>query len=134
MPLRNNILQQFTYTEFDLADVAQKLDQAENATLSAPNQNKKSYNLDDTGYFSISVLERALQVWDLTLVRWRGEAMKPFQAHPECVSAIRQEVTKIDTPTGTKRHSSCIYPHIGCHSVVSRLVQPRKAPRSDGTT
>jgi hypothetical protein len=62
-----------------------RLDQAENATLSLSNQNKKSYNLDDTGFFSISVLERALQVWDLTLVRWRGEAMKPYQEHPEWV-------------------------------------------------
>ncbi|WVR07737.1 hypothetical protein IAU60_004780 [Kwoniella sp. DSM 27419] len=79
----NNILQQFTYSEFDLADIAHKLDQAENAALSVANQNKKSYNLDDTGYFSISVLERALEVWDLTLVRWRGEAMKRYQEHPE---------------------------------------------------
>lgn len=60
-----------------------RLDQAENATLDAEHQNKKSYNLDDTGFFSISVLERALEVWDLTLVRWRGEAMKPYQEHPE---------------------------------------------------
>jgi ataxin-3 len=60
-----------------------RLDQAENAALSTGNQNKKSYNLDDTGFFSISVLERALQVWDLTLVRWRGEAMKPYQDKPE---------------------------------------------------
>lgn len=45
--------------------------------------NKKSYNYDDTGFFSISVLERALEVWDLSLVRWRGEAMRPYQDHPE---------------------------------------------------
>jgi ataxin-3 len=61
----------------------------------------KSYNYDDTGFFSISVLEKvsqlyqlaispglkltaqALQVWDLTLVRWRGEAMKPYVDNPE---------------------------------------------------
>ncbi|RSH91822.1 hypothetical protein EHS25_009192 [Saitozyma podzolica] len=84
----NNLLQQNTYTEFDLAEIAQRLDQAENATLSLSNQNKKSYNLDDTGFFSISVLERALQVWDLTLVRWRGEAMKPYQEHPEDQTAF----------------------------------------------
>ncbi|WRT70278.1 uncharacterized protein IL334_007276 [Kwoniella shivajii] len=79
----NNILQQFTYTEFDLAEIAQRLDQAENAALDQAHQLKKSYNLDDTGYFSISVLERALEVWDLTLVRWRGEAMREYQEHPE---------------------------------------------------
>nr|XP_019044211.1 ataxin-3 [Kwoniella bestiolae CBS 10118]OCF23141.1 ataxin-3 [Kwoniella bestiolae CBS 10118] len=79
----NNVLQQFTYTEFDLADIAKKLDQAENATLDVSHQLKKSYNFDDTGYFSISVLERALEVWDLSLVRWRGEAMREYQEHPE---------------------------------------------------
>lgn len=62
---------------------SRSLDQAENAALSSANQNKKSYNLDDTGFFSISVLERALQVWDLTLVRWRGEAMRSYQDEPE---------------------------------------------------
>ncbi|KAK4689848.1 Ataxin-3, partial [Tremellales sp. Uapishka_1] len=84
----NNLLQQHTYSEFDLADIALKLDQAENATLAASQQNKQSYNFDDTGFFSISVLERALQVWDLTLVRWRGEAMKPYQDHPEDQAAF----------------------------------------------
>ncbi|RYH17946.1 hypothetical protein EON65_27885 [archaeon] len=44
------------------------MDDAENATLMRAN--KKSYNYDDTGFFSISVLERALEVWDLALVRW----------------------------------------------------------------
>lgn len=63
--------------------ITRRLDQAENAALLSANQNKKSYNLDDTGFFSISVLERALQVWDLTLVRWRGEAMRPYQDEPE---------------------------------------------------
>ena len=60
-----------------------RLDQAENAALNAANQIKKSYNYDDTGYFSISVLERAMEVWDLTLVRWRGEAMRRYQERPE---------------------------------------------------
>ncbi|RXK36993.1 hypothetical protein M231_05757 [Tremella mesenterica] len=59
------------------------LDLAENATLSPSRQNTKSFNYDDTGFFSISVLERALQVWDLTLVRWRGEAMRDYQEFPE---------------------------------------------------
>ncbi|ORX40651.1 Josephin-domain-containing protein [Kockovaella imperatae] len=77
----NNLLQQFTYSEFDLADIAKRLDEAERAQLHEPQS--KSHNFDDTGYFSISVLERALEVWDLTLVRWRGEAMREYQEHPE---------------------------------------------------
>jgi hypothetical protein len=74
------------FTEASLRTEADgRLDQAENAALSSANQIKKSYNYDDTGYFSISVLERAMEVWDLTLVRWRGEAMRPFQEKPEYV-------------------------------------------------
>ncbi|KAL7418490.1 hypothetical protein Q5752_006948 [Cryptotrichosporon argae] len=84
----NNLLQQPCYTEIDLAEVASRLDQAENATLAAGRQNTTSYNYDDTGFFSISVLETALQVWDLTLVRWRGEAMRAYQDHPETQAAF----------------------------------------------
>ncbi|WOO82288.1 Ataxin-3 [Vanrija pseudolonga] len=83
----NNLLQQPVYTEIDLADLARRLDEAESAaTYRAPGA--KSYNYDDTGFFSISVLEKAMQVWDLTLVRWRGEAMRPFQEHPEVQAAF----------------------------------------------
>jgi ataxin-3 len=60
-----------------------RLDLDENAQLATDNQNKKSFNYDDTGFFSISVLERAMEVWGLSLVRWRGEAMKRYQEHPE---------------------------------------------------
>ncbi|ODN95187.1 ataxin-3 [Cryptococcus wingfieldii CBS 7118] len=79
----NNLLQQHSFDEFGLADVAKELDEAENAKLSVDYRNKKSYNFDDSGYFSISVLERALDVFDLAMVRWRGEAMKAYQEHPE---------------------------------------------------
>ncbi|CAK9783282.1 Josephin-domain-containing protein [Cutaneotrichosporon oleaginosum] len=79
----NNLLQQSVYTEIDLADVARKLDEQENAARYAREPSASSYNYDDTGFFSISVLEKAMQVWDLTLVRWRGEAMRPYQDAPE---------------------------------------------------
>ncbi|BEJ13536.1 hypothetical protein CspHIS471_0307100 [Cutaneotrichosporon sp. HIS471] len=79
----NNLLQQSVYSEFDLADVARKLDEQENAARYAGHPDASSYNYDDTGFFSISVLEKAMQVWDLTLVRWRGEAMRPYQDEPE---------------------------------------------------
>ncbi|WVQ72513.1 hypothetical protein IAR50_002070 [Cryptococcus sp. DSM 104548] len=79
----NNLLQQHSFDEFGLAEVAKELDEAENAKLSVDYRNKKSYNFDDSGFFSISVLERALDVFDLAMVRWRGEAMKAYQEHPE---------------------------------------------------
>jgi ataxin-3 len=37
----------------------------------------------DAGYFSVSVLERALEVWGLSLLRWRSEAMREYQSKPE---------------------------------------------------
>ncbi|WVO12515.1 hypothetical protein L204_100115 [Cryptococcus depauperatus] len=79
----NNLLQQYTYSEIELADIAKELDKEENANLHVDHQNKESFNFDDTGFFSISVLERALEVWDLIMVRWRGEAMRPYQDCPE---------------------------------------------------
>ncbi|KIO17457.1 hypothetical protein M407DRAFT_32883 [Tulasnella calospora MUT 4182] len=39
--------------------------------------------MDDTGFFSIQVLENALKIYDLKLVRWRSEEMRPFQESPE---------------------------------------------------
>lgn len=31
----------------------------------------------------MSVLEQALEVWGLSLVRWRSEAMRQYQSKPE---------------------------------------------------
>lgn len=39
-----------------VADIS-RLDNAENATLNAEHQRTKSYNVNDTGYFSLSTLE-----------------------------------------------------------------------------
>lgn len=39
--------------------------------------------LTHLGYFSVSVLERALEVWGLSLIRWRSEAMREYQSNPE---------------------------------------------------
>ncbi|EPQ57220.1 Josephin-domain-containing protein [Gloeophyllum trabeum ATCC 11539] len=41
-----------------------------------------STNMDDTGFFSVQVLENALNVWGLNLVRWRSADMRPFQDRP----------------------------------------------------
>lgn len=36
-----------------------------------------------TGFFSVGVLETALETWELTLMRWRSEAMRPYHDKPE---------------------------------------------------
>jgi len=38
--------------------------------------------MDDTGFFSVQVLEKALDVWGLRLVRWRSEEMRHLQDEP----------------------------------------------------
>ncbi|KAI3618883.1 ataxin 3 variant ref [Moniliophthora roreri] len=46
--------------------------------------------MDDTGFFSVQVLENALLVWGLSLVRWRGQQMRPYQDHPQCaITSLR---------------------------------------------
>jgi ataxin-3 len=98
--------------------------------LSSQNQNKKSYNYDDTGYFSISVLERALEVWDLTLVRWRGEAMKPYQEHPECVKYLdgRTGERKLIEP----RDQAAFILNLASHWIPLRRFSPH--PPTSGST
>ncbi|KAG8932499.1 hypothetical protein FRC02_001022 [Tulasnella sp. 418] len=39
--------------------------------------------MDDTGFFSVQVLENALGIWGSRLIRWRSEELRPFQANPE---------------------------------------------------
>ncbi|KAH8828047.1 Josephin-domain-containing protein [Flagelloscypha sp. PMI_526] len=46
------------------------------------NAGTTSTNMDDTGFFSVQVLDRALDVWGLNLVRWRSEEMKKYHDHP----------------------------------------------------
>ncbi|KAG8979456.1 hypothetical protein FRC05_008442 [Tulasnella sp. 425] len=91
----------------ELASIASHLDEAERA-VTDPNPsrlNPRSRNMDDTGFFSIQVLEDALKIYDLKyvpldsisfsgviillwafiprLVRWRSEEMRPYQDSPE---------------------------------------------------
>ncbi|KAF5370893.1 hypothetical protein D9758_002032 [Tetrapyrgos nigripes] len=93
----NSLLQGHYFTAPDLSEIALQLDQLEE-NYDNDHQPGSSSNMDDTGmpfsshwisifngdkgFFSVQVLENALQVWGLSLVRWRGEEMRPFQEHP----------------------------------------------------
>ncbi|KAL1941962.1 hypothetical protein VTO73DRAFT_6492 [Trametes versicolor] len=80
----NSLLQGPYFTAPDLSEIARKLDETEHGYLEeeAGAAAATSTNMDDTGFFSVQVLEEALKVWNLTLVRWRSEAMRPYQDHP----------------------------------------------------
>ncbi|KAH7339919.1 Josephin-domain-containing protein [Rhizoctonia solani] len=78
----NSLLREFGFTPPDLAQIAHDLDQLEQGVQDS--HGGKSTNMDDTGYFSVQVLENALKnAFGLTLVRWRSEEMRPYQAVPD---------------------------------------------------
>ncbi|UZJ51797.1 hypothetical protein CBS101457_001117 [Exobasidium rhododendri] len=82
----NALLQGNYYDPSQLADLARQLDDLEKSQLDEEawrSRDVASLNMDDTGYFSVSVLEKALEVWGLSLLRWRSEEMRPFQSRPE---------------------------------------------------
>ncbi|KAG6831744.1 hypothetical protein H0H92_007896 [Tricholoma furcatifolium] len=68
------------FTAPDLSVIANRLDDLERSYHGA---HSTSSNMDDTGFFSVQVLENALTVWGLNLTRWRGAEMRPYQDHPQ---------------------------------------------------
>ncbi|KAG6333336.1 hypothetical protein ID866_5753 [Astraeus odoratus] len=69
------------FTPPDLSNLAHNLDALEQS-YNSDSRGRGSTNMDDTGFFSVQVLESALELWGLSLVRWRSEAMKPHQSKP----------------------------------------------------
>ncbi|KAF8585934.1 Josephin-domain-containing protein [Ramaria rubella] len=82
----NGILQGDYFSAPDLAQFAQQLDTLEGSF----NQDAGSVsnNMDDTGFFSVQVLEGALRVWGFTLVRWRSQDLREHQANPHSQMAF----------------------------------------------
>ncbi|KAI0093104.1 Josephin-domain-containing protein [Irpex rosettiformis] len=83
----NSLLQGEYFTPPDLAAIATKLDQLESGYDDA-NLGDTSTNMDDTGFFSIQVIEEALKPWSLSLRRWRSEVMLPYHDRPHCQLAF----------------------------------------------
>lgn len=85
----NSLLQGNYFTAPDLSVFARKLDTLEESSrYDDANRARTSTNMDDTGFFSVQVLEEALNIWNLSLVRWRSEAMKPYQNEPHNQTAF----------------------------------------------
>ncbi|KAK7057172.1 Josephin domain-containing protein [Favolaschia claudopus] len=78
----NSLLQGNYFTAPELAEIAKNLDSLEES-YDDDNHGTRSGNMDDSGFFSVQVLENALDVWGLKLSRWRGEEMRPYRDHPE---------------------------------------------------
>ncbi|KZT28995.1 Josephin-domain-containing protein [Neolentinus lepideus HHB14362 ss-1] len=77
----NNLLQGNYFTAPDLSSIASSLDALE-GIYHTDAAGGPSTNMDDTGFFSVQVLENALNVWGLNLVRWRSPAMRQLQSRP----------------------------------------------------
>ncbi|KAF8694405.1 Josephin protein, partial [Rhizoctonia solani] len=74
----NSVLQGNYFTPPDLAQIAHELDQLEQGVQQS--RDGRSTNMDDT----VQVLENALKnAFGLTLIRWRSEEMRPYQAVPD---------------------------------------------------
>ncbi|KAG0704493.1 Josephin-domain-containing protein [Suillus ampliporus] len=85
----NSLLQGNYFTAPDLSEFARKMDTLEESSrYDDATRGHSSANMDDTGFFSVQVLEEALNVWNLSLVRWRSEAMKPYQDEPHNQTAF----------------------------------------------
>lgn len=78
----NSLLQGNHFTAPDLSDIARNLDAMEYSYNRESNGDEGSMNMDDTGYFSVQVLESALNVFGLSLLRWRSEAARPYRDKP----------------------------------------------------
>ncbi|KAJ3803030.1 Josephin-domain-containing protein [Lentinula aff. detonsa] len=78
----NSLLQGNYFSASDLSEIAHNLDNLE-GIYTTENLSLTSQNMDDTGFFSVQVLENALDVWGLSLLRWRSEQMRPYQGRPE---------------------------------------------------
>ncbi|KAG0662144.1 hypothetical protein C6P46_003537 [Rhodotorula mucilaginosa] len=90
----NNLLQSGLFTAPDLAEIARGLDALEASQLGAGQHLmgdspwESSQNYDDSGFFSVQVMENALKVWGLRLVRWGSKEMQQVHDRPELVEGF----------------------------------------------
>ncbi|TCD65115.1 hypothetical protein EIP91_003089 [Steccherinum ochraceum] len=80
----NNLLQDrdIRFDESRLAEVARGVD-ADEQLYDESYGGASSSNMDDTGYFSIQVLQRALERFGLKLTQWRSQDMRQYHDHPQ---------------------------------------------------
>ncbi|KAG2195991.1 hypothetical protein INT47_011496 [Mucor saturninus] len=65
----------------DLAEIGRGLDDMEQA-MGGRKRGSESQNYDDSGYFSIQVLQKALEIWNLELIPWKSKEMESARNNP----------------------------------------------------
>ncbi|KAL0092654.1 ataxin-3 [Phycomyces blakesleeanus] len=79
----NALLQGNYFTAVDLATIGQELDREESRVTGVNVSGRTSQNYDDSGFFSIQVIQNALCIWNLSLVPWLSEEASDAREHPE---------------------------------------------------
>ncbi|KAG2224484.1 hypothetical protein INT45_010550 [Circinella minor] len=81
----NALLQDSYFTAVDLAEIGQRLNDQENEMLTHQGitQQQQASNFDDSGYFSVQVIQEALSVWGLQLIPWKSEDVKEARENPQ---------------------------------------------------
>ncbi|KAG1681058.1 Ataxin-3 [Nymphon striatum] len=91
----NNLLQGDYFSAVDLADLASEIDAAERLYMAEGGTNSEDYqsfvkqpsgNMDDSGFFSVQVLQKALAIWTIELVPYNG-------SHPAAENAKKNPVS-----------------------------------------
>ncbi|KAI8638463.1 the Josephin domain of Ataxin-3 in complex with ubiquitin molecule [Parasitella parasitica] len=77
----NVLLQGNYFTAVDLAEIGQELDRQEQL-VGGRKVGSESQNYDDSGYFSIQVLQKALEIWNLELKPWKSKEMDEARKIP----------------------------------------------------
>ncbi|XP_022971387.1 ataxin-3 homolog [Cucurbita maxima] len=89
----NTVLQGPFFSEFDLAALASDLDRKERQMMLGGSTtgdflSEESHNVSLDGDFSIQVLQKALEVWDLQVIPLNSPVAEPAQIDPELENAF----------------------------------------------
>lgn len=88
----NTVLQGPFFLEFDLAALAADLDREERQmmkdSVGGDFHSEESHNVSMGGDFSIQVLQKALEVWDLQVIPLNSPVAEPAQIDPELENAF----------------------------------------------
>ncbi|PLW05145.1 hypothetical protein PCANC_03005 [Puccinia coronata f. sp. avenae] len=89
----NNLMQSAIWSPEDLAEIARTLDSIEHSHLQGDSNShdtqqggsrlEKNSNCDDSGFFSVQVIDHALHRLGLRIISWRSEEMRPMHDYPE---------------------------------------------------
>ena len=86
--------------------------------------------MDDTGYFSVEVLDRAFRTWDMHLERWRPhERFKARYDHPENEFAFVLNLGShwfVIRGFGTRNRAWCVL--LTGRQNLTNQVQPKQLP------